>query len=136
MAERAAAVLTLPDGRWVMQRRTDDAPSNPGKLGWFGGGLEQGETPEQAVRRELGEETSLLVGRLAFTLAGSAMVPAGSQNAAPFRIHLFYVPIPDTDFEAFEGKGIEVHVPETLRVRDDLSAVVQAALPELIGRGA
>lgn len=46
-------------GRWLMQLR-DDIPGivAPGCWGLFGGHLDPGETPEQALRRELLEEIS------------------------------------------------------------------------------
>jgi len=39
-----------------LQRRTTDAPTSPGKLSLFGGGLEGDETPEEALVREIAEE--------------------------------------------------------------------------------
>jgi 8-oxo-dGTP pyrophosphatase MutT (NUDIX family) len=57
MAIEVALAMLQRDGRWLMQLR-DEIPSivAPGCWGLFGGHLDQGETPEQAVRRELMEE--------------------------------------------------------------------------------
>jgi 8-oxo-dGTP pyrophosphatase MutT (NUDIX family) len=57
MAVAVALAMLQRDGRWLMQLR-DDIPGivAPGCWGLFGGHLDPGETPEQAVRRELLEE--------------------------------------------------------------------------------
>jgi len=59
MAIEVALAMLRRDGRWLMQLR-DDIPGivAPGCWGLFGGHLDPGETPEQAVRRELLEEIS------------------------------------------------------------------------------
>lgn len=59
-SDAVAALLTLDDGRYIMQLR-DDKPGIffPAHWGCFGGAIEQGETPEQALRRELLEELEL-----------------------------------------------------------------------------
>ena len=56
--EVALAMLHRP-GRWLLQLR-DEIPTivAPGCWGLFGGHLNPGETPEQALRRELLEEIS------------------------------------------------------------------------------
>ena len=54
----AVAAIILVDGdRYLLQRR-DDKPGiwYPGHWGCFGGGVEPGETPEEALSRELREE--------------------------------------------------------------------------------
>jgi 8-oxo-dGTP pyrophosphatase MutT (NUDIX family) len=53
----ASLMLLDEHGRYLMQLR-DDIPGilYPGHWGLFGGGIEPGETPEAAMRRELAEE--------------------------------------------------------------------------------
>ena len=41
---------------FFLQKRTADAPRAPGFIGLFGGGIEEGETSEQAMMREVKEE--------------------------------------------------------------------------------
>ena len=52
-----AALMVTPDGRYLMQHR-DDLPGIffPGFWGCFGGAVEPGESPLDALRRELAEE--------------------------------------------------------------------------------
>jgi mutator protein MutT len=54
-----AGVIIHQNGRILLQRRRDD-----GTWADHGGCLEIGETPEEAARRELLEETGLAAGRL------------------------------------------------------------------------
>ena len=52
----AGIVLYAEDtGRWCLQQRSDQV-SDPGVWSTWGGGVEPGETLEDAVRRELAEE--------------------------------------------------------------------------------
>jgi 8-oxo-dGTP pyrophosphatase MutT (NUDIX family) len=59
-SDAVAAILVLEDGRYVMQLR-DSLPHIffPGHWGCFGGAVETGEQPLQALRRELNEELAL-----------------------------------------------------------------------------
>ncbi|MCT0225032.1 NUDIX hydrolase [Synechococcus sp. CS-1328] len=59
MTVEVALAMLQQKGRWLMQLR-DEIPGivAPGCWGLFGGHLDPGETPEQAMRRELLEEIS------------------------------------------------------------------------------
>lgn len=58
MVEVALAMVEQ-DGRWLLQLRDDfDWIVAPGCWGLFGGHLDPGESPEEALRRELLEEIS------------------------------------------------------------------------------
>jgi 8-oxo-dGTP pyrophosphatase MutT (NUDIX family) len=56
-SEAAAALIVTPDARYLMQHR-DNKPGIffPGWWGCFGGAVEPGESPAEAIRRELEEE--------------------------------------------------------------------------------
>jgi mutator protein MutT len=58
MSARNVSVLILykADGKILLQHRSKDAPTLPDHWSFFGGGVEEGESPEQAVRREAVEE--------------------------------------------------------------------------------
>lgn len=54
-----AAGLPVRDGRLLLGRRAVHRKSYPGFWDLIGGHIEAGETPEQALRRELGEEIGI-----------------------------------------------------------------------------
>src|SRR5581483_2854993 len=74
---RRIAVVALFDdhGRLLMQHRDDKAPVSPNKWCCPGGGIEPGETEEEAARRELWEETGLRVDG-SLTLLWQGRLPA------------------------------------------------------------
>ena len=71
MAVRDVSVLILYTltGHILLQHRTDDAFRLPGYWAFFGGGIEQGENPTEALKREILEELSHLVQNPKFLLA-------------------------------------------------------------------
>jgi 8-oxo-dGTP diphosphatase len=52
----ADAIVLTKDGKLLMQQRTPDWGKSAGKLTAFGGHVEEGETPLEALKRELKEE--------------------------------------------------------------------------------
>lgn len=62
-ADAVAAILVLEDRRYVLQLRDDvEGIFYPGHWGCFGGAVDCGETPPQALRRELKEELEFEAG--------------------------------------------------------------------------
>jgi 8-oxo-dGTP diphosphatase len=94
--EVAIAILHQND-QFLLQLR-DDIPgiAYPGHWGFFGGHLDPGETPAEAVRRELLEEISYAPPQLEFFLC--------METEQSIR-HVFYGPllVPVTDLELHEG---------------------------------
>lgn len=57
MTFAVALAMLEREGRWLLQLRDDiEGIVHPGCWGLFGGHLDPGERPEQAILRELGEE--------------------------------------------------------------------------------
>ena len=57
MTFAVALAMLERDGGWLLQLRDDiEGIVHPGLWGLFGGHLDAGESPEQAIRRELREE--------------------------------------------------------------------------------
>ena len=71
MAVRDVSVFILytSSGHILLQHRTDDAFRLPGYWAFFGGGIEQGENPIEALKREIREELSYQVQDPKFLLA-------------------------------------------------------------------
>jgi 8-oxo-dGTP pyrophosphatase MutT (NUDIX family) len=99
-------------------------------LGTFGGHTEGNETPEETVRRELSEETSLQVATLQLGQLFSVEVVVGA-NKDEMRNFVFEARIESMDFEVFEGKGAEAYSLEELSKRNDISVVVIEILKKL-----
>jgi 8-oxo-dGTP pyrophosphatase MutT (NUDIX family) len=90
-AEAAAALIVTSDARYLMQHR-DDKPGIffPGWWGCFGGAVEPGESPADAVRRELAEELGWRPARVEhFATLGLDFSFAGF---GPLPRHFFAVP--------------------------------------------
>jgi 8-oxo-dGTP pyrophosphatase MutT (NUDIX family) len=85
----------VKDGEILIGRRRDGT-------GWCGpgGGIEDGETPEQAARRELNEE---------FGIKANEMIPVGVMNGLPERYGVPFIFL-CTDYDGIpkcDGKEME-----------------------------
>lgn len=129
MKHVAVTLLQLPDGKFVFQRRTYDAPVNAGLLGFFGGHIEDGETSDEAVRREISEETSLNIDKLTFSHREDFVV---DREGEPVKYYLYSVAISDLSFEVYEGECAEALGPREALKRNDLSSSVSYVLEKIV----
>ncbi len=116
----AVMILRLPNDKLVLQRRTADAPYGAGLLGAFGGWVEQDETVEAAMHRELAEETSLDVEHLTIRAIGDCVIPASPDFDRDRHYYVFEATIDNANFAVYEGEGAEVYSLQELRQRSDL----------------
>jgi ADP-ribose pyrophosphatase YjhB (NUDIX family) len=116
--DAVAALLVHEDGRYIMQLR-DGKPGifYPGHWGCFGGAVESGEAPVDALRRELREEIEFEMPEATrFTQFDFDFRPLG--HAKVYRVY-FEVRVPDAAFGRFvlrEGADVQAFRGESLLV--------------------
>jgi len=118
------ALLVTADGRYLMQLR-DDLPHIrvPGRWGLFGGGIDTGETPEQALRRELAEELGFRPTNAAWFHEVAMTLPPPS--AAVMRKTFFEIVVTDAEvkrMELREGRAMRLFTPPRLLAQPRLVA--------------
>lgn len=116
---------------YIFQRRDGKAPTSPHRLGWFGGHIEEGESPRVAIERELGEETSLNISRLIFNTPDVLEVPPIHASSRRLTVvHLFetIVKPSEINFIVHEGSGSEIYTNEELLLRNDVAQTVRYIL--------
>lgn len=114
--DAVAAMLMLDDGRYVMQLRDDKRGIfYPGHWGCFGGAVNPGEPPDDALRRELKEELEFdALDYTVFTQFDFDFSPLGGTKV--FRIY-YEVNVPAPAFERFvlhEGAGFGAFTAKSL----------------------
>jgi 8-oxo-dGTP pyrophosphatase MutT (NUDIX family) len=119
MAKVAIVELRLPDKRLVFQRRDKNIERSPGRLTFFGGHIEDGEKPEEAIKRELKEETDLNIKDIKYLATFDLMAYDGPDKENTY--YLYSMKIPSLEFKVYEGVGAEAFQKEAALKRDDLT---------------
>lgn len=125
-------LFKLPDGRVILQRRTKDAPYGAGLLGIFGGWVEEGESVEECLLREIGEETSLNLSELHPRPITNFVIPAGQDFDKDRHFYLYEASVKSLDFEVYEGDGAEAFTVEEIRHRNDLTGSAKYTFDSII----
>ena len=127
MAVRDVSVLILYTltGHILLQHRTDDALRLPGYWAFFGGGIEQGENPTEALKREIREELSYLVQNPEFFLAQKVR---DEENDYDNRKYVFVEEYQGQSLQLGEGQAMGWFLPDethALKMADHDRFVVQ-----------
>ena len=130
---RIAGVLLVDTRGWVLlQLRTKDAQAEPGKWGMPGGGIEEGESPEQAAHRELLEETGLTVdGPLTLFWEGLQPSPYGREAQVAWHVFCASTTAHQRDVILGEGDAMEFTPPDRITSLD-LSPTARFFLPRFL----
>lgn len=138
MTPAVSLAMLERQGRWLLQLRDDiEGIVHPGTWGLFGGHIDPGETPEQALHRELREEINWIAHELTFWF----------EHSDPSRVAYFFhttLPVPLEALELREGQDMVLAGREELlsgtvwspglQERRPLAPSLQLAVLEL-GRG-
>ncbi len=119
---------------FIYQRRDGKAPTSPHRLAWFGGLMEDGERPTDAIRRELVEETSLKIARLTFTGPRVFEIPAEHSSSKDLTIvNLFRARVQESDvaFEVYEGSRAEIYTYAGLLATNEVAATVRYIIEQM-----
>ena len=128
----AAIILYDGERRILLQHRTDDAPTFPNYWSFFGGGVEPGETLEEAVKREAFEELAYEL-RAPFLWRSQDFIHAGRTYSQ----HIFIEEYNGSALVLGEGQAMDwfaLHETGGLLMSNHSRAAVEA-LSQVLGSG-
>lgn len=130
MTSYDVALVLLVDrtGAVLMQHRDGNAPVSPHQWSLPGGTIEPGETPEQAARRELLEETGLTAGDLHLLWSGPRPYEEGFPHTVTVHVFRGDTDARQEDVVLGEGQAM-VFVPRDEVLDRELAVSAAKVLP-------
>jgi 8-oxo-dGTP diphosphatase len=127
------ASVALVDARgWVLLQERDEHPViDPERWGFPGGGVEPGETFEQAAYRELEEETGVHLDAGLELVVSLTVHHEHSDSDDPVRLYAAATRLTDADIVCGEGRRMVFVHPDRARGLD-LTASATIALPRFL----
>lgn len=115
MVRIAVALLVDPQGRVLLMERDEFAPRAANLWGMVGGHVEDGEDFDEAIIRELEEETGLVVALDELTLWYDGQFTYSDLDE-PYHYHVYVGPTSVTDADIVVGEGRQIVFVEPARV--------------------
>ena len=131
----ASLVVLGADGRLVMQKRDEYAPTAPNMIALFGGGHEPGETLSATAVREVMEELEIAVDPAELVTLGATRRLYRRLTVPGLVAKFFWHDRDDRVRHTTEGEIIRFDSAAEVLARDDVTFGTRWALEEALRRG-
>ncbi len=126
------ALIVTETGKILLQKKTKDAPSNPGKLTLFGGRVEIGENETITLERELREELAIDIAGYRYEKLGMYQKTT-ELDGLDTLVHVYVVyGIDPKDTVLMEGESIIVDTAESVLHNPEITRITRLVLNDFL----